>query len=93
MYNMVSSPWCHSGLQAGFKNFTLFIRDLHQAINGERRAVDYYTCLMELAPNDEAREQVRFARDDEMKHFRMFSQFYKKGLFSAENSPFYIYFL
>ncbi len=58
------------------KDFRKFIMDLQMAINGEVKAAEFYTRLMEIAPNEEAKMFIRLARDDELKHYRMFYQLY-----------------
>jgi len=59
-----------------FTDFNKFIMDLQTAINGESEAIEFYNKLLEIAPCEEARDFIRHIRDDEMKHYRMFTQLY-----------------
>jgi rubrerythrin len=50
--------------------------DIQRAINGEYSAIACYQQLAQLAPTKEEREQILEIRQDEMKHFQIFSQIY-----------------
>ncbi|TLS37310.1 ferritin-like domain-containing protein [Pseudalkalibacillus caeni] len=52
------------------------LKDIDKAANDEYGAVQYYTKLAELAPNDRFRQQVLGIRQDEIKHLRWFSRIY-----------------
>ncbi|WP_418790810.1 ferritin family protein [Phosphitispora sp. TUW77] len=59
-----------------FADFYKFINDLAAAINGEYKAIKFYTELAAIAPCKEAREFIIYARDDEKKHYQMFCRLY-----------------
>ncbi|MFJ7850596.1 ferritin-like domain-containing protein [Peribacillus sp. NPDC097206] len=52
------------------------IHKLEQAINGEYSAIQCYEKLAKMAPNETERKQILEIREDEMKHFQVFSQIY-----------------
>ncbi|MFJ7637634.1 ferritin-like domain-containing protein [Peribacillus sp. NPDC097225] len=52
------------------------IHKLEQAINGEYSAILCYEKLARMAPNETERKQILEIREDEMKHFQVFSQIY-----------------
>ena len=52
------------------------IRSLEKAINGEYSAIQCYEKLAKMAPNQKERKQILEIREDEMKHFQVFSQLY-----------------
>ena len=52
------------------------IHKLEQAINGEYSAIQCYEKLAKMAPNGTERKQILEIREDEMKHFQVFSQIY-----------------
>ena len=52
------------------------IHKLEQAINGEYSAILCYEKLAKMAPNGTERKQILEIREDEMKHFQVFSQIY-----------------
>lgn len=78
MYTMYNT-YC-GGLPAWmmrqFRDPQKWLSDLEKALAGEKEAIEFYGTLESIAPNDEARRQVDKARQDEMKHFRMFSELY-----------------
>ncbi|TJY42269.1 ferritin-like domain-containing protein [Cohnella pontilimi] len=52
------------------------IQNLTKAINGEYSAISCYERLARLAPNEEVRRQILEIRQDEIRHFHIFSQIY-----------------
>jgi rubrerythrin len=52
------------------------INDIAKAINGQYSAVACYERLAQLAPNEDVRKQILEIRQDEIKHFQMFSQIF-----------------
>ncbi|MGE7781185.1 ferritin-like domain-containing protein [Peribacillus sp. NPDC097264] len=52
------------------------IHKLEQTINGEYSAILCYEKLARMAPNETERKQILEIREDEMKHFQVFSQIY-----------------
>ncbi|MFB5760166.1 ferritin-like domain-containing protein [Paenibacillus medicaginis] len=50
--------------------------DIAHALNGEYSAIACYEQLAKLAPNEEERTKILEIRNDEIKHFRIFSQIY-----------------
>ncbi|RXT03912.1 ferritin-like domain-containing protein [Ammoniphilus sp. CFH 90114] len=50
--------------------------DIAKAINGEYSAIICYELLAKLAPNNEARNRILEIRNDEIKHYKAFSQIY-----------------
>lgn len=59
-----------------FKNFNRFVQMLEEALKGEATAIKLYTRMAERAPGPLDREFLSHIRDDEKKHFRLFSQVY-----------------
>lgn len=62
------------------------IDDVERAINGEYSAINCYATLAKLAPNETVRKQILEIRQDEIKHFRQFSQIYI-GLTGRQPQP------
>ncbi|XJZ27999.1 ferritin family protein [Bacillota bacterium Lsc_1132] len=54
------------------------LREIAKAINDELQAVQYYTRLAELAPNNQFRQAVLAIRQDEIKHLHWFSRVYQE---------------
>ena len=52
------------------------LRDINKAVNDEFSAIHYYTCLAELAPNNQFQQAILGIRQDEIKHFDWFSKAY-----------------
>lgn len=52
------------------------IRDIQAAVNGEYSAIQCYTKLAEMAPNQEQRNQIKEILADENRHFMQFFQIY-----------------
>lgn len=50
--------------------------DIAKAIDGEYTAVLCYEQLAKMAPSEEARKQILEIRNDEIRHFQMFSKLY-----------------
>ncbi|MFG6115260.1 ferritin-like domain-containing protein [Halobacillus sp. MO56] len=59
------------------QNQQQLISSIAQAINGEYSAVQCYAKLIELAPTNEEKRQIREIRRDEEKHLRQFSRIYR----------------
>ncbi|WP_028784869.1 ferritin-like domain-containing protein [Thalassobacillus devorans] len=59
------------------QNQQQLISNIAQAINGEYSAVECYAKLIELAPTNEEKRQIREIRRDEEKHLRQFSRIYR----------------
>jgi len=55
---------------------TSLITDIAQAINGEYSAIACYKQLARMARNEKEKNQIREIRNDEIKHFHIFSQIY-----------------
>ncbi|WP_420094238.1 ferritin-like domain-containing protein [Paenibacillus faecalis] len=53
-----------------------FIRGLEQAINGEYSAILCYEQLGRMSPSAEQRNIIHEIRQDEIRHYRLFSQLY-----------------
>ena len=53
-----------------------FLHDLTKAINGEYSAITCYEQLAALAPNEAAKRRIQEIRNDEMKHYQIFTQLY-----------------
>ncbi|MBM7553658.1 ferritin-like domain-containing protein [Thalassobacillus pellis] len=62
--------------QADRQNQQQLLQSITQAINGEYTAVQCYAKLIEQAPTDEEKRQIREIRRDEQKHLRQFSRIY-----------------
>lgn len=52
------------------------IHDIAKAIDGEFEAVTCYAELAKLAPNREERQRIEEIRNDEVKHYQLFSSMY-----------------
>lgn len=50
---------------------------IKEAMKDERHDYIKYRRMMDTAPNDEIAEQVRFAHEDEGKHYKMFQRIYR----------------
>ncbi|WP_050614148.1 ferritin-like domain-containing protein [Bacillus testis] len=59
-----------------YRQNTKLIADLEKAINGEYSAIQCYARLAQMAANEQQRRQIMEIREDEIKHFQLFSQFY-----------------
>jgi rubrerythrin len=55
---------------------TEIINDLTKAINGEFRAIYCYEILANQAPNAEVKNKILEIRNDELRHYTMFTQIY-----------------
>lgn len=53
-----------------------FVSELLTAINGEYSAITCYEHLAQLAPNKEEYQQILEIRQDEIKHYHMFTHMY-----------------
>jgi rubrerythrin len=54
------------------------IHNTAKAVNGEYRAIRYYTRLAELAPDAQTRRIILKIRSDEQRHFQQFSNLYRR---------------
>ncbi|WP_110113573.1 ferritin-like domain-containing protein [Bacillus sp. CGMCC 1.16541] len=52
------------------------LKDMTKAINDEFAAIQYYTQLAKLAPNEQFRQAVLGVRQDEIRHFSSFARSY-----------------
>lgn len=52
------------------------INHIVKSINGEYNAVICYEQLAKITPNEEARKQILEIRNDEIRHYQMFSKLY-----------------
>lgn len=52
------------------------INDIAKAINGQYSAIACYERLARLAPNEDVRKKILEIRQDEIKHFQVFSQIF-----------------
>jgi rubrerythrin len=59
--------------------------DMAKAVNDEFQAVQYYTKLADLAPNQQYRQAILGIRQDEIRHFYQFSRAYNR--LSGNYSP------
>lgn len=64
------------GQEMMFRDYNKFVADVQRAINDEITAVEFYTKLMDMAPCDDAKRQIKHPKDDEMKHYKMLCQLY-----------------
>ncbi|WP_274363512.1 ferritin-like domain-containing protein [Paenibacillus thermotolerans] len=55
---------------------TVLINDVAKAINGEYSAIACYEQLAKLAPGQEERYRILEIRNDEIRHYRTFTQIY-----------------
>jgi rubrerythrin len=61
-----------------FRQNNKLIREVEKAINGEYNAVNCYTKLANLAPNEKEKTQILQIRQDEIEHHKQFEQIYTK---------------
>ncbi|MCT8137053.1 ferritin-like domain-containing protein [Anaerobacillus sp. CMMVII] len=59
-----------------FRPENQLIADITKAINGEYSAIACYQQLARMAPTQEARDQILEIRNDEIRHFQVFSEIY-----------------
>jgi rubrerythrin len=52
------------------------VNDIAKAINGQYSAIVCYERLAQLAPNEDVRKQIIEIRQDEIRHFQIFSQIF-----------------
>lgn len=62
------------GGEAG--NVSDLVGNIEKAINGEYSAIVCYEKLIQAAPSNEERERIREIREDEIRHYQLFSGFY-----------------
>lgn len=67
-----------SWLYPDARNTSVFFQNLGKAINGEYNAVRKYEKLAQLTPNEDFRQIILNIRNDEVKHFRIFSEIYSQ---------------
>jgi rubrerythrin len=61
-----------------FRQNNKLIREVEKAINGEYNAINCYTKLANLAPNEKEKTQILQIRQDEIEHHKQFEQIYTK---------------
>jgi rubrerythrin len=54
------------------------IREVEKAMNGEYNAINCYTQLANLAPNEKEKSRILEIRQDERRHHKQFEQIYTK---------------
>ncbi|PAQ12730.1 ferritin [Bacillaceae bacterium SAOS 7] len=59
------------------QNQSLF-RDINQATNDEYQAIQYYSALANMAPNNQIKQTILGIRQDEIRHFNWFSRSYHR---------------
>lgn len=69
-------PYYYGYIQA--KEGEKLIQEIVQAINGEYSAIACYAELIKMAPTAEEKKRITEIRQDEIRHFRLFSDIYKK---------------
>lgn len=57
-------------------NFYSLIEKIIEAMQAERHDRVKYKMMMEMTADPEIRKQIKFAYDDEIKHYEMFKQMY-----------------
>ncbi|MEC3885312.1 ferritin family protein [Halobacillus sp. HZG1] len=62
------------------------VKDIEKAINGEYSAIACYNKLADLAPTQQARQQIYEIRQDEIRHYEAFTSIYKQ-LTGKQPSP------
>ncbi len=75
MYNelQIINP---GGVEFMYSNTNYLTQDIAKAINGQYSAIACYTKLAEIAPNEDTRKQILEIRQDEVRHYQVFSQIY-----------------
>lgn len=61
----------------GPQDFDQLIQDIHEAIEDEATAAEFYGRLLEDAPDDLHRRFIRHAYDDELEHLATFEELYQ----------------
>ena len=69
-------PYYHGYIEA--KEGARLVREIAQAINGEYSAIACYEELIKMAPTEEEKKRIGEIREDEVRHFRLFSNLYTK---------------
>lgn len=69
-------PYYHGYIEA--KEGTRLVQEIAQAINGEYSAIACYEKLIKMASTDEEKKRIREIRQDEVRHFHLFSDIYTK---------------
>ena len=77
-------PYYYGYIQA--ERETALIGEIVKAINGEYSAIACYAHLIEAAPTEEEKKIIKEIRQDEIRHFRLFSDIYTK-LTNQKPSP------
>lgn len=57
--------------------FDNVLASLVESMEGENKAIDFYTRLIAMAPNKKMREVVEYALKDERRHLELFGNVYK----------------
>lgn len=58
------------------QDYYKLLQDIEIALADEKAAAKFYEMLMDMAPNNWQRDEIKHARDDEMKHYHMLHQLY-----------------
>ena len=58
------------------QDYYKFLQDIEAALADEKAAAKFYEMLMAMAPTNWQKEQIKHARDDEIKHYHMLHQLY-----------------
>ncbi|HEX7056768.1 MAG TPA: ferritin family protein [Bacilli bacterium] len=64
----------HYGMNAGAD--ANLVQDIAKAINGQYNAISCYGELAKMAPDDRERAQILEIREDEVRHYQIFSRIY-----------------
>lgn len=76
-YGYTYNPYGYDGFFRVQSDQSL-ITDIEEAINGEYSAITCYKQLADLAPTQEERQQIYEIRQDEIRHYEVFSNIYKQ---------------
>lgn len=84
-YGYTFNPYGYDGYFR-IQNDQSLVKDVEKAINGEYSAIACYNKLADLAPTQQARQQIYEIRQDEIRHYEAFSNIYKQ-LTGKQPSP------
>jgi len=65
-------------MSSAYQNIHQFLNQLLQAAASEAQAIDFYTRVVQSAPNEKAREDFNHALEDERLHYRLFVDLYRR---------------
>jgi rubrerythrin len=65
-------------ISGAYQNMQTFLNDLLKAASNEAQAIDFYTRVLNIAPNEKAREAFSHALSDERLHYRIFTDLYRR---------------